>query len=139
MINYEIELNLTRPKDCKISETLSNAEVPDNPAANPPIARLPEGSTTNATFEINSAKLYVPAALFFINDNINFLENIKQGFKRTLSWNKYRPEITAQPKNSNSDYMIDPIFRNIIWLFVVSFKNGSNNPTRDIRRNIKWH
>ena len=62
-----------------------------------------------------------------INDNIKFLENIKQGFKRTISWNKYRSEITTQPKSNNLDYLIDPTFRNINRLFVLSFKN---DPTR---------
>ena len=66
-----------------------------------------------------------------INDNINFLENIKQGFKRIISWNKYRSEITTQTKNNNLDYLIDPTFRNINRLFVFSFKNDNNDPTRD--------
>ena len=58
------------------------------------------------------------------------MENIKQGFKRTISWNKYRSEITTQPKN-NLDYLIDPTFRNINRLFDLSFTNGNNDPTRD--------
>ena len=41
--------------------------------------------TTGATFQINNAKLYVPVVTLSINDNIKFLENIKQGFKRTIS------------------------------------------------------
>ena len=65
-----------------------------------------------------------------INDNIKILENIKQGFKITISWNKYRSEITTQPKNNNLDYLIDPTFRNINRLFALSFKNSSNDPTR---------
>ena len=66
-----------------------------------------------------------------INDDIKFLENIKQGFKRTISWNKYRSEITTQAKNNNSDYMIDITFRNINRLFVFSFRNGDDDPTRN--------
>ena len=65
-----------------------------------------------------------------INDNIEFLENIKQGFKRTISWNKYRSEIATRPKNNNLDYLIDPTFRNMNRLFVLSSKNGDNDPTR---------
>ena len=114
LINYETELDLAWSKDCILSETLNNAKVPDNPIANPAIARLSEGSNSNATFKLNSTKIYVPVATLFINDSIKFLENIKQGFKRTLSWNKYRSEITAQPKKSNLDYMIDPTIMNII-------------------------
>ena len=66
-----------------------------------------------------------------INDNIKFLEYIKQGFKITISWNKYRSKITTQLKSNNLDYLIDPTFRNINRLFVLSFKNGNNDPTRD--------
>ena len=66
-----------------------------------------------------------------INDNIKFLENIKQGFTRKISWNKYRSEITRQPKNNNLDYLIDPPFRSINKLFVLSFKNGNNDSTRN--------
>ena len=66
-----------------------------------------------------------------VNDNIKFLENINQGFKRTISWNKYRSGITTQTKNNNLDYLIDPLFRNINRLFVLSFKNGNDDPTRN--------
>ena len=79
-------------------------------------------STSSATFQINNAKLYVPLVTLLINDNIKFLENIKQGFKRTISWNKYRSEITTKPDNDNLDYLIDPTFRNINRLFVCHLK-----------------
>ena len=62
---------------------------------------------------------------------LNFLENIKQEFKRTISWDKYRSEITAQPKNNNLDYLINLTFRKINRLFVLSFKNGKNDSIRD--------
>ena len=87
-------------------------------------------ATTGATFQINYAKLYVPVVTLSINDNINFLENIKQGFKRTTSWNKYRSEITTQTENNNLDYLTDPTFRNINEMFAHMFKNGNNDPTR---------
>ena len=60
-----------------------------------------------------------------------YIENIKQGFKRTISWNKYRSEITTQAKNNNLDFLIDPAFTNINRLLVLSFKNGNNNPSRN--------
>ena len=87
---------------------------------------------TGATFQINNVKLYVPVFILCINDNIKLLENIKQAFKRTISWNKYRSEITTQPKNINLDYLIDAKFRNINRLFVLSFKNVNDGPTRDL-------
>ena len=110
-----------------------------DPNADPAVYQLVT-EATGATFQINNAELFVPVVTFFINDNIKFLENIKQGFKRTISWNKYRPEITTQPKNNNLDYLIDPKFRNINRLLVISFKNDNIDPTRDKRYNfIKYY
>ena len=56
---------------------------------------------------------------------------VKQGFKITISWNKYRSGITIQPKNNNLDYLIDWAFRNINRLFLLSFKNGNDDPKRN--------
>ena len=53
-----------------------------------------------AVLIFTSTKLHVPVVTLSINGNIKFLENIKQGFKRTFSWNKYRPEIKVLPKNN---------------------------------------
>ena len=55
----------------------------DNPVAAP--------SITGATFQLNSIKLHVLVLILHIND-ITFLEKLKQGFKTTVSWNKYRSE-----------------------------------------------
>ena len=88
-------------------------------------------STTSARFQINNAKLYVPVVTLSINDNIKFLENIKEGLKRTVSWNKYRSEMTTQPSNNILDYLIDPIFMNLNRLFALSFRNGNVDPTRN--------
>ena len=99
--------------------------------ANPLLQEVVAIHTTGATFQINNAKLYVSFVTLFINDNVKLLENVKQRFKRTISWNKHRSEITTQTKNNNLDYLIDPTFRNINRLFVLSFRNGNNDPTRD--------
>ena len=85
---------------------------------------------TCVNFVITSTKLYATVVTLSINDNTKFLEKIKQDFKRTISWNKYRPEITTQPKYNNLDYLIDPTFININRL-VFSFKNGNDDPTRN--------
>ena len=82
--------------------------------------------TTGATFQISSTKIYNPVVTLSIKYNIKFLENKKQGFKRAISWNKYRSKITTQPKSINLDDMIDPTFRNINRLFALSFKNDNN-------------
>ena len=82
-----------------------------------------------ATFQISNTKLYVPVVTLLINDNIKFLQNIKQGFKRTISCKKYRSEITTQSKNNNLDYLIDPTFRSINVLLLRSFKNINTRET----------
>ena len=111
LINCEIELGLSWAKDYILIQHHDNI--------------------AGVNFVITSTKLYFPVVTLSINDNIKFLENIKQAFNRTISWNKYRSEITTQPKNNHLDYLIDPTFRNINRLFVLSFKNGSNDPARD--------
>ena len=54
-----------------------------------------------------------------------------QAFKRTISWNKYRSKIKTHPKTNNLDCLIDPTFININRLFVLLFKNGNDDPTRN--------
>ena len=126
LINSNIEFDFSWSKECKISKLSRTAAV----AVNPPNPAKEVTETNSATFQINNDKLYVPVVTLSINDNIKFLENIKQGFKRTISWSKYRSEITIQPKNNNLDYRIDPKFRNINRLLVLSFKNGNDDPMR---------
>ena len=46
------------------------------------------------------------------------LEELISGFKRTIKWNKYRPQMTIQI-NNNVKYLIDPTFTNINRLFFV--------------------
>ena len=87
-------------------------------------------TTTGVTLQINNVKLYVSVATLLMNDHITFSGYIKQGFKRPISWNKYRPELTTQPKSNNLDYLIDPTFINFNRLFVLSFKNGNDFLTR---------
>ena len=111
MINCEIELDLLWTKDCALIEQNNNI--------------------TGVNFVIPSTKLYVPVVTLSINYNIKFLENIKHEFKRTISSKKYRSEMTTQPRNNNLDFLIDPAFRNINRLFVLSFKNGENDSMRD--------
>ena len=93
LINCEIELDLKWTKNCVTSEkSRTFRAVPNTDPAEYQVVT----ATTGATFQINNARL--PVVTLSINDNIKFLENIKQGFKRTIYWNKYRSEITTQLK-----------------------------------------
>ena len=107
LINYEIELDLPLAKYCVSIEHHDNI--------------------TRVSFMITSTKIYVLVVTLSINDSIKFLENIKQEFKRTISWVKFRSEITTEAKNKNLDYLIDPTIRKFNRLFVLSFKYGYGN------------
>ena len=82
VINLEVELNLSWIKDCLLIEDHSDIIT-----------------------MITSTKFYVPVVTLSRNDDINFLENLKKGFKMTISWNKYIPETTTQTKNNSLDYI----------------------------------
>ena len=84
LINCEIDHDLSWSKYCVIFEILRADAV----AANRPNPAREVIETSGATFQINSDKLYIPAATLCINDNIKFLQNTKQGFRRTASWKK---------------------------------------------------
>ena len=111
LTSCEVELDLLWTKDCVLIERHSNITV--------------------VNFVITSTTLYVSVVTLSIIDNIKLLENLKQGFIRTISLTIYRSEITTQPKNNNAGYKIDPTYRNIIRLFVLSLKNADNDPTRN--------
>ena len=106
LINCEIELDLRWARNCIISKISRTFKAVD-PNVDPVVYQV-TSQTTTATFQINNAKLYVPLVTLSIYDDIKFLEYIKQGFTRTISWNKYRSEITTLPKNNNLGYLIDP-------------------------------
>ena len=81
LITCEVKLDLSWSKECMISEIYKTLEVPANPDANSPNPLIKATTTTtSATFQINNGKLYVPVVTLSINNNINILENIKQGF-----------------------------------------------------------
>ena len=77
----------------------------------------------NATFQIIDTKLYLLVVTLTAEDDNNFLEQLKSGFKRTMKWNKYRSEMTNQTKTNNLNYLIDPIFNKVNRFFVLSFEN----------------
>ena len=57
----------------------------------------------NPTFTITETNLYVPVVTLSTQDNTKLLPQLKSGFKRTISWNKYlaKPELLAQNANLN--------------------------------------
>ena len=66
--------------------------------------------------------MYFPVFTLATEDDNNFLEQLKSGFKRAIKWNKYRSEMTNQTKTNNLNYLIDPAFNNSIDYFSYHFK-----------------
>ena len=52
---------------------------------------------------LTETKLYIPVVTLSTQDNAKLLPQLKSGFKRTISWNKYlsKPELLAQNTNLN--------------------------------------
>ena len=61
--------------------------------------------------EINGTNLYVPVVTLSIQDNAKLLPQLKSGFKRTISWNKYLSKLQLLPQNPNLNYLIEPNFQ----------------------------
>ena len=101
LINCELELILNRSASCVIIYTNVANQVP--------------------TFTIAETNLYVPVVTLSTNDNSKLLPQLKNGFKRTITWNKYlvKPELLA--RNVNLNHLIDPSFQGINKLFVLAF------------------
>ena len=77
LIKFKMELHFLWSTKCVISEIDRTSEVHDNPHIISTIAQVLSALSSNAV-----------------------IRNIKQGFKRTIYWNKYWSEITAQPKTT---------------------------------------
>ena len=77
----------------------------------------------NPTFTITEINLYVKVVTLSTQDNAKLLPQLKYGFKRTISWNKYlaKPEFLAQSTNLN--HLIEASFEAVNRLFVLAFEN----------------
>ena len=80
LINCEVELILTWSTDCVISYRNVVNQAP--------------------TFTITEANFYVPVVTLSTQDNAKLLAQLKSGFKRTLSWNKYLPKSELLAENA---------------------------------------
>ena len=104
LINCKVELILDWSANCVIIYTNVANQVP--------------------TFRITETNLSVPIVTLSTQDNAKLLPQLKSGFKRTISWNKYlaKPELLA--RNRNLNHLIEPSFQGINRLFVLAFENG---------------
>ena len=78
-------------KDCVLTDLTTTATDPN---AYPPLVAI--AVPTGATFKIKDTKLYVPVVTLSAESDSKSLEQLKTGFKRTITWNKYRSEMPNQ-------------------------------------------
>ena len=103
LINCEVELILNWSANCVIIYTNVNNQVP--------------------TFTITETNLYVPVVTLSTQDNAKLLPQLKSGFKRTISWNKYLAKPKLLPQNANLNHLTEPGFQGINRLFVLAFED----------------
>ena len=100
LINCEVNLILTWSKDCAITN-----------------------STGEGKFAITGTKLYVPVVTLSTKDNEKLLQQLKSGFKKTISWNKYESSIKTFAQNRYLNFLINPSFQGANRLFELPFEN----------------
>ena len=76
LINCEVDFILTWSKDCVITN-----------------------STGEGEFAITETKLYVSVLTLSTKDNEKLLQQLKSGFKKTVSWDKYKSSIKTFAQN----------------------------------------
>ena len=103
LIICEVNLTLTWSKDCVITH-----------------------STGEGKFAITETKLYVPVVTLSSKDNEKLLQQLKSGFKKTISWNKYESSIKTFVQNRYLNCLINPSFQGVNRLFVLSFENEND-------------
>ena len=74
-------------------------------------------------FKITDTKLYVPVVTLTTQDNVKLLQQLKSGFKRTITWKKYQPKVSPEALNLYLDFLIDPSIQGVNRLFVLSFED----------------
>ena len=103
LINCEVNLILTWSPTCVISS-----------------------ATGETKFKITETKLYVPVVTLSTQYNAKLLQQLKFGFKRTIKWNKNGSNIKTVAQNCYLNYLINPSFKGVNRLFVLSFENEND-------------
>ena len=67
LINFKIHLELNWIEDCILS-----------------------GAGDSANFKTTDAKLHVPIVTLFTKENVNLTKQLRNRFKRSVSWNSYQ-------------------------------------------------
>ena len=85
----------------------------------------------NETFAITDTKLYVPVVTLSTQENANFLQQLKSGFKRIINWNKYLPKAELLAQNQNLNHLVELSFQGVNRLFVLACENDDDKTSDD--------
>ena len=77
------------------------------------------------TLTITETNLYVPAVTLSAQDNAKLLPQLKSGFKRAISWNKYLPKPEFLAENANLNHLIESSFQGVNRRFVLAFEDDA--------------
>ena len=112
LINCELELILDWSASCVIIYTNVANQVP--------------------TFTITETNLYVPVVTLSTQYNSKLLPQLKNGFRRTITGNKYlvKPELLT--RNANLNHLIDPSFQGINRLSALAFEDDAQRTSNKI-------
>ena len=97
LINYEIELILNWTRNSVIISTDVANQIP--------------------RFTITETAFHVPVVTLSTQDNAKLLPQLKNGFKRTVNWNKYLAKQELLAQNASLNYLIEPSFQGVNRLF----------------------
>ena len=75
------------------------------------------------TFPMTDTKIYVPVVTLLTQDYVKLLEQLKSGFKKTINWNKYQPQVSPERQNQYLDFLVDQSFQGVNRFFVLLFEN----------------
>ena len=73
LVNCELKFILTWLEDCVFSSVNERAK-----------------------FKITVTKRYAPVSTLSTQDNAKLLDKLKSGFRRTINWNKYQPNVSLE-------------------------------------------
>ena len=103
LINCEVNLILTWSKDCVITNSAGEGK-----------------------FAITETKLYLPIVTLSTKDNEKLLQQLKSGFEKIISWNKYESITKTFAQNRYLNYLVSRSFQGVNRLFVLSFENEND-------------
>ena len=87
----------------------------------------------SATFKITDTKLYVPVVTLSAEDNAKLLKLLREWFKRSIYWNKYKVIDNKIVKIANNNEekcireLLDSRYQGVKRLFVLAYDNAANN------------